>query len=175
MCCTVKSKRALHSGMLAVRIHVVAPRCSWGRVRGANEFQIFKPKENLRENLPMITLHLRSRTILISTQKALSFLSRASQETEGSKKKGKGATRGRKMCHRSLATLTHAHGACWGLPPTSQQGQVHVAALWSRLSINSVKHRLSRIPRNWLIVENAEDLLLKCPKLSKILQLPMQW
>lgn len=116
MCCTVKSKRALHSGMLAVRIHVVAPRCSWGRVRGANEFQIFKPKENLRENLPMITLHLRSRTILISTQKALSFLSRASQETEGSKKRREG-------CHSREKDVPqkpgHPHSCTWCLLRTA--------------------------------------------------------
>lgn len=46
------------------------------RGRWANEFQIFKPKENSTETFPVFTSHLRSRTILTPTQKDLSVMAR---------------------------------------------------------------------------------------------------
>lgn len=86
-----------------------APCHGWGRRRAAGEFQIFKPKENWREYLPVFTLQLRAGTVLILTQKVFSFMvRRVSGDSQIQKGQGRGSS-GEKACHRSLGILAHAH------------------------------------------------------------------
>lgn len=111
---TIKNKSAL-----VLCIHVFVPRCSWKRVRIANEFQIFKPKENLTENLLVFTLHLRSRTILIPTQKDLSFMVR-SISGDSRVQKGKGRVLPMGERHGTEAGHTHSH-TCYLMRTSSHE------------------------------------------------------
>lgn len=77
------------------------------KVRGANEFQIFKPKENLTENFPVFTLHLKSRPLIL-TQKDLSFMvSKISEDREVQRGKGRVCLWEKDVPGSLDASLTH--------------------------------------------------------------------
>lgn len=145
MYCPIENKSTLNSGILALCLHVFAPCRSWRRSEEQMSFRFLNQRKIWQKFFPVFTLHLKSRPILILTQKDLSFMIRnILGDSKVQRGKGRVLPMGER-CAGKPGRLTHAHGAWWGLLPTSQQGQANVATLWSHLSAQTVKHRLSGI------------------------------